>query len=367
MKVVAIGSRGFPGVQGGVETHCEKLYTHLAELGCSITVFTRRPYVDPDIHTYKGVSLIALHCPHNKYLEAIVHTFKSVIKARTINPDVLHLHAVGPSLFAPLASMLGMKVVITNHGPDYMRKKWSLPAKLFLKFCERVGIIFADRIIAIARNISDEIKENYGRDSIIIPNGVDIPIPPDTDEYLTKYGLHTCKYILSIGRLVPEKGFHDLIEAYNTGHFRDWKLVIVGAADHEDDYSLGLNNASKKNNNIIMTGTLTGQALAEIYSHAGLFVLASYYEGMPIALLEAMSYGLSCVASDIPANKNIELGEDRYFISGDKLSLEKKLSELIGRPWGEAERRRQIQSVAEKYNWRKIAERTLTVYKDVIL
>lgn len=366
MKIAVVGTRGFPGVQGGVETHCEKLYTHLAKNGCNITVFTRKPYISKDIHTFRGVSLIPVNCPKSKFLEAIVHTFKSVLMARKIKPDILHMHAIGPSFFAPLARVLGMKVVVTNHGPDYKRKKWPPPAKVFLRFCERIGTKFANRIIAISDNISDDIKRKYSREAMTIPNGIEIPGHLETHDTLKKYGLQRRKYVLAVGRFVPEKGFDDLIDAFNRRNFNEWKLVIVGKADHEDRYSMGLKERAEKNKNIILTGFLTGQPLQELYSHAGLFVLPSYYEGLPIVLLEAMSYGLSCIASDIPANRSVGLDDDRFFRAGDINMIAMKIEEFINKPFKEEERKRQIDIIAERYNWGKIAEDTLRVYESVI-
>lgn len=367
MKVIVIGTRGFPGVQGGVESHCEHLYPYLIKLGCDITVFTRKSYINPEYNLYKGIKLIPVNCPQNKFLEAIVHTFKSVLKARKLGPDLVHLHAVGPSLFAPLARLLGMKVVVTNHGPDYMRKKWSLPAKAFLKFCERMGVLFANEIVTIAGNIAADIKRKYGRDSTIIPNGVNIPRPADTEESLKKYDINKKKYILSVGRFVPEKGFDDLMDTFNQGTFDGWKLVIVGDADHEDKYSIELKAKAKENPNILLTGFLTGQSLHELYSHAGLFVLASYYEGLPIVLLEAMSYGLSCIASDIQANRNVELDNERFFIPGNIKLLEAKIQNFINAPWDERMKKQQIAYVEDKFNWNTIATETLKVYKRCII
>ena len=157
IKIAVAGTRGFPEVQGGVESHCEHLYPHLVKQGCDITVFARKPYVSSCPYTYKNVSLIPVSCPKNKFMEAIVHTFKSVLRAKKLKPDILHIHAIGPSLFTPLARILGMKVVVTSHGPDYKRKKWSAPAKTFLQFCERMGMTYANQIIAIAKNISEDI------------------------------------------------------------------------------------------------------------------------------------------------------------------------------------------------------------------
>jgi glycosyltransferase involved in cell wall biosynthesis len=367
IKIAVAGTRGFPKVHGGVESHCEHLYPHLVKQGCDITVFTRKPYIDHQIESYKGINFIPLNCPRNKFLEAIVHTFKSVLRAKKLRPDILHIHAVGPSLFVPLARLLGMKVVVTNHGPDYMRKKWLLPAKLFLRFCERMGMTFTTEVITIAKNIADDVRKKYGRDATIIPNGVEIPSIADSENYLEDFKLQKQKYILTVGRFVPEKGFDDLIDAFNQGDFGQWKLVIVGDADHEDKYSSDLKSKAGKNDSIVLTGFLKGRPLHELYSHAGLFVLPSYYEGLPIVLLEAMSYGLSCIASSIPANRNVEFGEERFFKVGDIDALTEKIKEFISKPWGKDERKKQIDMIAERYNWKNIADETLKVYKKVLL
>ncbi len=367
MKIVVTGTRGFPDVQGGVESHCEHLYPCLVNKGCDVTVFTRRPYVTTGNSTYKGVKLIPVSCPKNKFYEALVHTFKCVIKAKKFHPDILHIHAVGPSLMVPLARMLKMQVVVTNHGPDYMRKKWSLPAKAFLMFCERIGTVFANEVITIAKNISDDINGKYGRISTVIPNGVNIPELATSEEYLKKYGLDNQKYILAVGRLVPEKGFDDLIDAFTAGKFAYWKLVIVGDADHENKYSLNFKAKARKNDNIILTGFLKGQSLHEIYSNADLFVLPSHHEGLPIVLLEAMSYRLSCIASDIPANRNVEMSGDRFFRTGDVKSLTAKIKQYMHEPWNEENKINQINMINEKYNWERIANETLKVYKSLVL
>jgi len=366
MKIAVIGTRGFPGVQGGVETHCEKLYTHLSKRGCDITVFTRIPYVDPNIHTYNGISLIPVRSPRRKHLEAIIHTFKSLLLARKLKPDILHIHAIGPSLVAPLGRAMGMKVVVTHHGPDYKREKWGFFAKIFLKFSERVGVYFANELITISNSIANDIKMKYGRIARVIPNGIDIPRHIEKEDFLTRLGIQRRKYILAVGRFVPEKGFGDLIDAFSSiTELNGWKLVIVGFADHKNTFSNKLIRKANTNINITLTGVLKGEPLEELYTHAGLFVLPSYYEGLPIVLLEAMSYGLSCLVSDIEANKIEGISKDRLFKPGDIKTLSHMIIKFINSPLGEEERKKQISVIAEKYNWSWIAEETLKVYNSL--
>lgn len=381
MKIAVLGTRGFPHIQGGVETHCENLYPYLVKMGCEVTVFTRKPYVNLNINSYKGITLIPLPCLKKKSLEAFLHTLIGIFVVKRFSPDVLHIHAIGPSLFIPIARLLGLKVIMTHHGPDYQRKKWGKFAKLILKLGEKFGCKWANGIVCISETIATHVREKYHRDVTVIPNGVTIPEILQTDDILRKYALTKGKYILSVGRFVPEKGFHDLIDAFNQfsigSAFKsqvsqtelpagNWKQVIVGSADHEDAYSLRLKEKVKNNNDIILTGFLTGKSLHELYSHAGLFVLPSYYEGLPIVLLEAMSYGLSCIASNIPANRNVEILEDRFFQAGNILALAAKMKEYITKPLSEAEKTKQITMISQRYNWEKIAERTMKVYKNIL-
>jgi glycosyltransferase involved in cell wall biosynthesis len=362
MKIVFIGTRGFPNVQGGVEKHCEELTKCLSRLGCDVTVLTRAPYVDRTITNYNNVKLIHLPTIKNKFLEAYCHTFLGIIVARTLNPDVLHIQAIGPGFFSLFGRLLGLKVVLTTHGSNYKHQKWGRYSRLFLRLCEYMGVTFANQVVAISQTIADEIKTKYDRDVSVIPNGAIIPQIESGSETLDEYGLERQKYILSVGRFVAGKGFEDLIKAFGSRPLSPIKLVIVGDADHEDAYSRELKERARRTPGVILTGFLTGRPLAELYSHAKLFVLPSYYEGLSIVLLEAMSYGLSCIASDIPANKEIKLQEERLFKPGDIDGLAEKVRELVSKPFGEDEKKKQIEIVKEKYNWAKIAENTMTVY-----
>lgn len=373
IRVVVIGTRGFPDVQGGVETHCENLYPILVEKGCEVFVLTRKPYVNADINTFKGVNLVPLSCIKNRYLETISHIFLGLFTAIRLKPDILHIHAIGPSLIAPIARLFKFKVVVTNHGPDYERKKWGWFAKSILLIGERLGCRYANAVICISDHIAADIKAKYNCIPVIIPNGVATTNVVTSHAAPDKFGLKSGHYIMAVGRFVPEKAFHDLVEAFiilderNPSLARNgWKLVLVGAADHESSYSGDLRNRAQTNSHIVMTGFLSGLPLIELYSHAGLFVIPSYYEGLPIALLEALSHGLSCIASDIPANIEVGLSPDRYFKTGDIASLGRKIEYFILNPMVDTEKKNQIAEVSRKYDWRSKADKTLSVYKHVL-
>jgi len=367
VKIFVTGLRGFPNVQGGVERHCENLFPYISKK-CQVIVSTRKFYIKNPQKEWKNIKFVHLWAPHNKFLEAFIHTFLSVIYAYFLHPDILHIHAIGPSLFVPFAKFLGMKVVMTHHGPDYERKKWNKFAKLVLKLGEFLGVKFADKVIVISQNIKESIEANFNRHDLIkIPNGINIKENMKNNEkYIKKYKLKKKKYIFTALRFVPEKGIYDLIKAYELNKKTSFKLIIAGDADHETEYSLRIKEMAKKISGVILTGFITGEELESLYANAGLFVLPSYYEGLPIALLEALSYGLPVLVSDIPPNREIPLPEYRYFQPGNIEELSEKMNKLIRKGISRTEKNKIFRILKKEYNWKKIAEKTYSVYQEIL-
>jgi len=363
MKIVVIGTRGIPDIQGGVETHCQELYPRLAAMGHDVTVIRRRCYVTDDnrITEYKGVKLIDIYAPRRKSVEAIVHTFLAVLRARRLNPDVLHIHAIGPQIMTPLARLLGMRVVSTNHGPDYDRAKWGRLARTVLRTGQSWGTRLSNRVIVISHVIAGILADKYGRrDTDLIYNGVSKPVKATSTDYLTGLGIRPGRYILALGRFVYEKGFHDLITAYAKARFLDVQLVIAGDADHPDRYSEALKTQASAIPGVILTGFIRGERLNQVMTNARLFVLPSYHEGLPFALLEAMSYNLDVLTSDIPANLIPELNAGDHFPTGDTGALADALKRKLSAC---ATPRRYDLSA---YDWDTIAQQTERVYLEAV-
>lgn len=361
MKIVVAGTRGIPEIQGGVETHCQELYPRIAAMGHDVTVIRRTPYVKgvSGQREYEGVKLVDVYAPRIKSLEAIVHTTLAVFKAWRMHPDVLHIHAVGPGLLVPLARLLGMKVVSTNHGPDYDRKKWGKLAKAVLKTGERFSARWSNKVIVISHVIAGILANRYGRkDTCLIYNGVNAPHKVKSADYINKLGLESGKYVVAVGRFVEEKGFHDLIRAFSSLAPAGIKLAIAGDADHEDAYSRSLKTLAAKHN-VVLTGFIRGEKMNQLMSNAALFCLPSYHEGLPIVLLEAMSYNLDVAVSDIPANKLPVLDAKDFFHVGDIDSLKN----ILARKLKQSQTPRQYD--LSDYRWDNIARQTVKVYESV--
>lgn len=367
MRVAFLGLRGFPFIQGGVETHAENLCQIIASLGHEVHVITRSPYMHIDTSKrWNGIRFHNLWSPKSKGLEAITHTFLGVMYSGLfIRPDILHIQAIGPAIMTPLARLLGMRVVVTHHGPDYDRQKWGRMAKLILQLGERFGMRCSHGRIVISQVIRRLVKDKHARDSVLIPNGVVLPTMPDTQSALAQFGLDAGRYVLLVSRFVPEKRHLDLIAAFVKARLPGWKLAIVGASDHPDAYVQEVLGKATSTSGVVCTGLQTGQALSELYGHAGIFVLPSSHEGLPIAMLEALSYGLPVVASDIPANLEVGLPEGHYFPLGNVDALANRLQSFAAIPLSSLERQERREWVASRYNWQNIAEQTIVVYKSI--
>lgn len=366
MKLIVIGTRGIPDIMGGVETHCEELFPRIAAKGVDTTVIRRKKYVHNTLTEWKGVKLVDIDTPKNKAFEAIIHTFRAVNKAKKMGADVLHIHAIGPAMLTPYARMLGMKVVFTHHGPDYDRDKWGTAAKLVLKLGERMGCMFANEVIVISEVIKSLIVCKYGRTKHVhlIHNGVPKPQFCDYLEYFGELGIEKGKFILGMCRFVPEKNLHHLIEAYVTLmkdedlKTKGFKLVLAGDTDFEDDYSRGLKEMARKNG-VVLTGFIKGRKLHSLLTNCCCYCLPSSHEGLPIALLEAMSYKVPVVVSDIPANLEVGLPSEDYFPCGDVDALARKLRETILQPLSS------VDYDMSKYDWDRIADQVYEIYSTI--
>lgn len=360
MKIVVTGTRGIPNIMGGVETHCEELFPRIAEKGIDVTVIRRTNYVKDELQEWKGVKLVNVDSPKKKSFEAIVHTFRAINKAKKLGADILHIHAIGPAMLTPYAKMRGLKVVFTHHGPDYDRDKWGFAAKMMLKFAERMGCEFADKVIVISDVIKNLIAKKYGRTKNVhlIYNGVPEPEVCDYPEYFEELGIEKGKYFLGMCRFVPEKNLHHLIEAFAKTDHKDCNLVLAGDTDFEDDYSRNLKKMAKENG-VVLTGFIKGKKLHSLLTNCRCYCLPSSHEGLPISLLEAMSYDVPVIVSDIPANKEIGLEKSCYFPVGDVDALATKLQKNVDEAY------HHVEYDISKYNWNVIADQVCDVYQSL--
>lgn len=365
LRVMMLGLRGFPDVQGGIEKHAENLCPLLASMGCDVEVIVRSPYQPNSVgDVWKGVRFRRVWAPKSQKLETFVHSFLGVIYAAIRRPDILHIQAIGPALVTPLARLLGLRVIVTHHGPDYDRQKWGRVARFVLRLGEHVGMRYANKRVVISNVIRKLVYAQHQVACALIPNGVVPPQIPETQDVLRKFGLEPGRYVLMVGRLVQEKRHLDLIKAFAAANMPGWKLVLVGAADHPNEYTELLHRMASNTPGVVMTGFQTGHSLQELYAHAGFFVLPSSHEGLPIVLLEALSYGLPVIASDIPANLEVALETRHYFPLGNTGALAATMHEFSQEPRDEASRTLIRESVWRKYDWKVIAAMTMQVYQD---
>ena len=369
LKIAMIGHKRVPSREGGVEIVVEELSRRMACLGNKVDVYNRSgSHVSGSAFDSIGselpenIRVITIPTPENKTLNAFVYSLLASLRALFGRYDVIHFHAEGPAAMCFLPKLFGIRTVVTIHGLDWQRSKWGGFASKYLKFGEKTAARCADEIIVLSDAVRDYFKKEYGRNTVYIPNGITQPDFEDIAEAGEKYGLKKDRYILYLGRIVPEKGIHYLIEAYSDMK-TDMPLVIAGGSSHSEEYFARLKRSAEEKN-IIFTDFVQGRMLRELYSNAYLYVLPSDLEGMPISLLEAMSYSNCCLTSDIPECTQV-CGENAvYFRKSSVADLKNKLEYLIKNSDTVLEyKSRAHDYIISKYSWDDVVNRTLALYR----
>lgn len=368
-----IGHKRIPSREGGIEIVVEKLSVGLVKRGHTVVAYNRKGHhvsgkefeSNSNKKDYKGVKLKTVFTFESSKLNAIVYSFLAALRASFGKFDVVHFHAEGPAALCPLPKLFGKRVIVTIHGLDWQRSKWGGFATRFLKFGEKTAAKYADEIIVLSKNVQQYFLDTYGRSTVYIPNGVDKPQIKDDSLIKEKFSLEKDEYILYLGRIVPEKGIHYLINAYKKIH-TEKMLVIAGGASHTDTYMAEMKALAANDNRIIFTDFVQGEILEELYSNAYLYCLPSDLEGMPLSLLEAMSYGNCCLTSDIP--ECTEVCEDYAvtFKKGNEEDLLDKLQMLIeNKELADKFKRTASDFICKKFSWDDIIDRTVQLYKGV--
>jgi len=304
-RIAVTGLRGVPASWGGIEHHCEQLYSRLAALGHDITIYARAPYIPKNIRWYKGMKIVIMPTIDKSGFEAFVHTFLSVIDIMIAKPQIVHIYGQGPCLFSWIPRLVRprMRVFFTCLGLDWQRKKWSKLFSAVIRLGEVFSSIFPHYLITVSKELKKYYKEHYGVNAYYIPSGAR-KMDKRPPHFIHRFGLKGQDYFLFVGRLVPEKRIDDVIKAYIEKK-RKSKLVIVGDSAGTESYTTFLKSLPGSGESVLFAGYQYGNNLEEFYSSARAFVTASELEGLPLTLLEALSYGLPCVASDIPPHKEI--------------------------------------------------------------
>jgi glycosyltransferase involved in cell wall biosynthesis len=361
MRVAMIGQKGVPATYGGIERHVDEIARRLVPLGIDVDVYCRL-YYTPAGAQYHGVRLLRRPSIHTKHLDAITHVTWATAESMLRRYDVVHYHALGPALFAGLPRLTGSKTVVTVHGLDWQREKWGRFARWFLQRCEGPAAHFPDRTIVVSKTLRQHFEAQHRCAATFIPNGTSLP-QPRPPRKLASLGLTPGRYVLFVGRLVPEKGVHFLCEAFSRID-TDMKLALVGGLSFSQGYVDVLRRY--ESDRIRLLDYVFGEGLEELWSNAYCVVQPSTMEGLSIALLEALSYGRCVLVSDIP--ENMEVAEEcaLSFRSRDVDDLREKLEHLIRHPdvvasYGERAQRH----IQEHYSWDNVAQATAQLYREL--
>ena len=370
LKIAMIGHKRYRSREGGVEVVVTELARRMAALGHDVTCYDRS---GADVMTgdqtvacermVDGVRVVPVRTIDKKGLAALSSSFFATLAAVRQRPDVIHYHAEGPCVPLCLAHWAGIRTVATIHGLDWQRAKWGKLASMYIKLGEKIAARYADEVVVLSRSAQDYFQQTYGRTTRLITNGIDLKEPADSNTISSEWGLVPDSYVLFLGRLVPEKRPDLLIKAFKALD-TDVQLVIAGAASDTSEYVEELRSLAKGDARIVFTGFVSGEPLEELYSNAAVYVLPSDVEGMPISLLEAMSYGCCCVTSDIPECADVLGDAGLTFDRGSVAGLAQALRAVAGdRANAKALGERARERARSEYDWDSVVEKTLDLYK----
>ena len=370
LNIAMLGHKRIPSREGGVEIVVEELSTRMASLGHHVTCYNRgghhvsgKQFDDWNLNTYRGVRLKTVLTIDKRGLAAMTASASAAFRAAFGKYDVVHFHAEGPCAMLWLPKLFGKRCVATIHGLDHQRAKWGKLASAYIMLGEKCAAKYADEIIVLSEGVQNYFMKNYGRRTRFIPNGVNRPQLRSADWIRKKFSLEKDDYILFLGRLVPEKGLRYLLEAFKQVK-TDKKLVIAGGSSDTEDFVNELKEIGKDDPRIIFTGFVQGHMLDELYSNAYIYTLPSDLEGMPLSLLEAMSYGNCCLVSDIAECADVVEDKAVVFRKGSTADLKEKLQWLCDDVSRVKHYKEQAADfICSKYDWDKVVEWTLALYR----
>ena len=374
LNIAMLGHKHMLSREGGIEIVVKELAVRMSARGHHVIVYDRNTHhvsgEEIEARTeYEDVKIIPVWTIEKKGLAAMTSSLAAAWKAAWSKADVIHIHAEGPAAMCGLVRFLWKirgkerKLIVTVHGLDWARAKWGGFASKYIKFGEKQAVKYADEIIVLSRGVQEYFKTTYDRDTVFIPNGVSRPEKREADEIKKLWNLEKDGYVLFLGRIVPEKGLRYLVEAWK-GVKTDKKLVIAGGSSDTEGFMTELKDLSAGDERIVFTGFQQGHILEELYSNCYIYCLPSDLEGMPLSLLEAMSYGNCCLVSDIAECTEVVEDKAAVFRKSDVSDLTRVLQELLDSP--ETVERYKTEAtdyITEKYNWDDVVDKTLELYR----
>jgi glycosyltransferase involved in cell wall biosynthesis len=370
LHIAMLGHKRIPSREGGIEVVVEELATRMVAMGNLVICYNRRghnvagaQFDGEKLSEYKGVMLREVFTVERRGFAALTSSVSASLRAALGNYDIVHIHAEGPAFMCWLPKLFGKKVVVTIHGIDHARSKWNRMASAYIMMGEKNAVRFADEIIVLSQGAKQYFEDTYKRKTVFIPNGVSRPKIKEAQLITDKFCLEKDSYILFLGRLVPEKGIKYLISAFRAVR-TDKKLVIAGGSSDTEAFMNELKEMAREDNRIMFTGFVQGQMLEELYSNAYIYTLPSDLEGMPLSLLEAMSYGNCCLTSDIPECAEVVEDKAVTFEKGDVSSLKDKLQMLCGdENLVQDYKSKAADFICNKYDWDTVVKQTMQLYQ----
>lgn len=367
LRIAAFGGfRGIPPKAGaaGSDKFAFELYPRIVKRGHNLIAYCRIYPGDKNVRSpeFEGIKLKYFKTVNKAGFDTLVHSAKATFDVIFHNTaDVVHLHSGANSIWAMLLRIAGKRVVLSQFAMDWKRDKWPWYGKLFYIFSNYITAYFPNKVVFDNVFTKEYFEKKFKRSFDFIPYGSEVKPPPANIDILDKTGIKPGEYFLFVGRFIPDKGLHLLVEAFEklkTGK----KLVLIGGSPNPGDYELKIKSTGDPR--IIFPGYVYGDDTNILVKHAYAYIQPSLIEGLSPVILTVMGLGTPLVCSDIVENTFITKDHAVHFNSGDADSLNKKLQFALNNYDRLLENAKLGQvNVSERFNWETITDQYIELLK----
>jgi glycosyltransferase involved in cell wall biosynthesis len=368
-KIAVVGIRGIPATYGGIEKHCEMLYPIMVKNGFYITVYARSYYCKGNDTEFQGVKIKKVPVINIKGFESFMHSFLTTVIATFSDADIIHFHAQGPAIFSwiPRIFTPWKMICFTCNGIDKDREKWGKVGKFILTLGEIASAKFPHCKIGVSEDLKNYYEKKYKIIMHKVYNGISVCERLELNN-CQRFDIEPDKYFMFVGRLVPEKAPETLIKAFKQVETNK-KLLIVGGSAGNPEYVKQLKELASDDKRIIFTYYIYGDELKELYSNAFAYISSSRLEGLPLTILEAMSFSLPVILSNIPPhmeiiNQGYDVGTS--FEVDNIESCKKSIERILNLPHEQIQEMK-ISSkklVKDIFDWEKVGIQTIDIFNN---
>jgi glycosyltransferase involved in cell wall biosynthesis len=363
MRIAIIGIRGLPSTYSGYETFADAIGSRLVQRGHEVLVYCRAPLFRQRPATYRGMHLVYVPSLETKSFSTLSHTWLCMADVVRRGTDAILVCNVANGLHLLAPRLFGRKTAINVDGLEWKRPKWNRLGQAYFRFAARAACHLADCIVCDAEAMADVYRREFHAQPVTIAYGADIAVSicPDV---LTQYGLAPGRYLLILGRLIPDNNADLSVRAYAAVRTA-MPLVIVGDANYKSAFEAEVHRIADQR--VRFLGHIDNHDhVRELFCNAYAYIHGHEFGGTNPSLLTALASSACILALDTPFNREVLDGVYGELFRKDVQDLSAKMQALVDHPaLRDRYAARAAQRIAEGYTWDHITDQYEDLFRQM--